>query len=196
MRVETTRDQRIVATSRLFLRPPEPEDLAIYRELYLDPEQTRFLPGGPFGAEAGARRAKVALTVFMRHWRERGFGPWAVLSADDRELIGHAGLRFLADCDLVELLFSVRRDLWRQGYATEAAQACLAWGFRHLAGRSRIIAGTHPEGLAAQRVLQKLGMRRQGTITVGQNRVVMFGIDRATYEQHRSLGGMDLAHAS
>ena len=48
-----------------------------------------------------------------------------------------------------------------KGYATEAARALIHYGFSHL-GIHRIIAHCDPENAASWKVLEKIGMRREG----------------------------------
>jgi [ribosomal protein S5]-alanine N-acetyltransferase len=51
----------------------------------------------------------------------------------------------------------VRRDLWRNGLATEAAQACRDYGFAHLPAQ-RLISLIRPENQPSRRVAEKNGM--------------------------------------
>ena len=55
----------------------------------------------------------------------------------------------------------IARSFWGRGYATEAASAFLAFGFREL-GLHRIWAWCIAENLASARVLEKIGMRQEG----------------------------------
>ena len=51
---------------------------------------------------------------------------------------------------------------WRgRGYATRAVALLAEWAFRH-AGVERLIAGTAPDNVGSQRVLEKVGFRREG----------------------------------
>jgi [ribosomal protein S5]-alanine N-acetyltransferase len=55
----------------------------------------------------------------------------------------------------------LRRDRWGYGYATEAMQAMLQFGFQSL-GLHRISDFCDPENQASIRVMEKVGMRREG----------------------------------
>ena len=61
----------------------------------------------------------------------------------------------------VELGYDIARKHWGKGYATEAGAACLRYGFKE-AELDRIISLTHPENIASQRVLEKLGFAYVG----------------------------------
>jgi len=53
------------------------------------------------------------------------------------------------------------RKFWGEGLATEAAAACLKYGFENLDFRE-IIAMTDLENVASQKVLEKIGFAQRG----------------------------------
>jgi [ribosomal protein S5]-alanine N-acetyltransferase len=57
----------------------------------------------------------------------------------------------------------VGRDWWGQGYATEAARAVLRYGFEELK-LNRIYAHHMTKNPASGRVLEKIGMQREGCL--------------------------------
>jgi [ribosomal protein S5]-alanine N-acetyltransferase len=59
--------------------------------------------------------------------------------------------------------YGVRRDRWGQGIATEAASLLVGLGFGQL-GLHRIFAYHHPDNIGSGRVLQKIGMVREGRL--------------------------------
>lgn len=51
---------------------------------------------------------------------------------------------------------------WRgRGFATRAARLVVAWAFREV-GLARLVAGTAPENVGSQRVLERVGFRKEG----------------------------------
>jgi len=80
----------------------------------------------------------------------------------DGQLIGAAGL---GDIDtehcLAEMGFWIGVEWWGKGFATEAAQAVLRHGFEELK-LNRICAHHMVRNPASGRVLEKIGMRREG----------------------------------
>jgi len=60
-----------------------------------------------------------------------------------------------------EIGFVFHRDVWSQGYATEAAQQLLQFGFDRLQLR-RISATCHPDNHASAHVLEKAGLHYEG----------------------------------
>ena len=55
----------------------------------------------------------------------------------------------------------IKKDLWGQGFATEAALGAIKFGFQKL-GINKIYATSAPENLASIRVLEKIGMVKEG----------------------------------
>jgi RimJ/RimL family protein N-acetyltransferase len=86
----------------------------------------------------------------------------AVTLFPDGQLIGRCGLG-LTEPDLGEgmLWYTIHPSHWGRGYATEAARGLLDFGFDELR-LHRIWADCDPANVASVRVLQKLGMRREG----------------------------------
>jgi ribosomal-protein-alanine N-acetyltransferase len=61
-----------------------------------------------------------------------------------------------------EISYKLRPDHWRNGYATEAVKALLSFGFRDLC-LHRIEAGCAIQNAASIKVLEKVGMVREGS---------------------------------
>ena len=57
--------------------------------------------------------------------------------------------------------YCLNKDFWRQGYVTESAAKLLEFGFEHL-NLHRIYATCDTENIASARVLEKIGMHREG----------------------------------
>jgi [ribosomal protein S5]-alanine N-acetyltransferase len=144
----------VVQTKRLSLREFVPEDFDALALILSDPETMRYYPA-PFD------RAAVADWIQRNRTRyaNDGYGLWAMILNSTHELIGDCGLvcQTVDGVDEIEIGYHVRRDLWGQGYATEAARACRDYGFANLAV-DRLISLIRPENLASRRVAEKNGM--------------------------------------
>jgi len=103
------------------------------------------------------------------HWSLTGYGHWAVATQKDDLLIGDIGLLSgIAWPGLeteVEIGWTLRRDAWGLGYATEAANAALNWAWENLSA-SRIIAIIPPSNGPSARVARRLGMEKEGSACV------------------------------
>jgi RimJ/RimL family protein N-acetyltransferase len=97
------------------------------------------------------------------HLAKDGFCFWAVELAESAEFIGAVGLLRVGYeahfTPAVEVGWRLARKFWGQGYAPEAAEAALRFGFeyRHL---REIVAMTVPMNVNSQRVMTKIGMSR------------------------------------
>jgi len=147
-----------ITTNRLCLRRWKAEDIEPYAELCADPEVMRWIG-------AGAVRTKeecvTAIENFERFWDENGFGLFAVERSENQSLIGFTGLAipdFLPQVmPSIEIGWRFARVAWGYGYATEAAQASLDFGFTEL-GFERIVSIHQVGNGASGRIMEKLGM--------------------------------------
>jgi ribosomal-protein-alanine N-acetyltransferase len=98
----------------------------------------------------------------MNYWDERGFGRFAVTDKRDGEFIGYSGLGVYDN--RVELNYGLSKQHWGKGYATEAALACLRYGFEELK-LDRIAAVARVENIASQRVAENIGMEYEGELS-------------------------------
>ncbi len=79
-------------------------------------------------------------------------------------LIGNCGIRLnSADAQEAEIGYELAPHYWGQGYATEAAEAVVRFGFSYLK-LHRISAWCIAENSASARVLDRLGMRQEGRL--------------------------------
>lgn len=145
---------KIIETSRLILREFVPDDADALTLVLSDPETMRFYPA-PFdraGVEQWIARNR------QRYVKDR-HGLWAMLLKASGEMIGDCGLTVqeVDGAGEVEVGYHVRRDLWGQGLATEAARACRDFAFMRLPVE-RVISLIRPENLPSRRVAEKNGM--------------------------------------
>jgi ribosomal-protein-alanine N-acetyltransferase len=103
---------------------------------------------------------------------------WAVVVADD--VVGGINIRFRLDHQVGDIGWSLHRRLWGRGLVTEGARAVVDSAFRTHATLKRIAALADLRNVASLRVMEKLGMRSEGTLR--QNRVSRGAlIDEAHY---------------
>jgi [ribosomal protein S5]-alanine N-acetyltransferase len=154
-----------IETDRLRLRPLEDTDADVERlhAIYGDVETMRYvgLTGSPVADQAATRRI---LRSLVRHGELHGFTLWAVDEREGDELVGVAGLAWVeGHGPEVEAAFLLRRDRWGRGYATEALRAVLRAAHDDLA-IDRVVALAYPANDASRRVMEKTGMRADGTV--------------------------------
>jgi RimJ/RimL family protein N-acetyltransferase len=164
-----------LTTERLSLRPPREDDLADLAGLYGDPEVMRYIgSGGPWTPQ----RTALALKRWMSFWSDDGFGMFVVTRLDDGGLVGDVGLLAwnpetwtpgsrarIGATAVVEIGWTLTREAWGQGYATEAATAVRDWARDEL-GLERLISLIQPRNAASIRVAEKLGARYEHDVVV------------------------------
>lgn len=144
-------------TPRLLLRPFAPGDAALVHHVYSDPVVMRYVATGAVESLAVTERL---LLDYEAHQSRHGYSFWAVIEQASGALIGDAGL-YRTPVGDVELGYTLGAAWWGRGYATEAASRWLVCAFDEL-GLSEVMALAEPANAASLRVLEKLGMRRDG----------------------------------
>jgi len=150
-----------IETARLRLRPFTLDDLNSFASICSEPEVMKYIGAGkPVSKE----EAEPHLSGYINYWEKHGFGRFAVTHKQRGELIGYCGFRVfnypelrLFD-DTHEIVFPVKKSSWGKGLASEAARACLRYGFEHLKFEL-IVAITRSENIASQEVLERIGMK-------------------------------------
>ena len=94
--------------------------------------------------------------------------------------LGWCGVFPLEASGLMEIGYRTLRAAWGRGFATEAARAVLDHGFRVL-DIDPIVAVTHPENHASQRVLAKIGLVPQGSRFHYAQQLAFYRLTRAAY---------------
>lgn len=138
----------------------------------------RFFPYGAAKTETAAlERARTQIQGYARHWRERGFGVWALEDRADGGFVGRVGLRHVDELDEVEILYLIVRARWRQGLASEAGRRVPAFAFANL-GLHEVIALAMPENVASRAVMAKLSMRHRNAVRIYGADLVCYAIGR------------------
>ncbi|NKL66633.1 GNAT family N-acetyltransferase [Rhizobium leguminosarum] len=155
------REQRVILkTPRLRLVMWDEGDAALVQQLHSTMATTRYLSGNaPWSLEKAEQR--------LRGWFEEqardGTTKYKLL-AEDGSFVGRAGISQFRS-EQFELGYSLREEAWGKGLATEAAGALADWFFERQFAQG-FIAFTHPENIASQRVLRKIGMRECSPILI------------------------------
>ena len=148
-------------TPRLRLRQWCDADLAPFAALSADPRVMEFFPA-LLSCEASNAMALRCQTLIA----ERGWGLWAVEEKRSSEFIGFVGLHVptaaLPFNPCVEIGWRLAAAHWGQGYATEAAQAALNFGFDTLQ-LEEVVSFTSVLNTRSQAVMQRLGFQLAGT---------------------------------
>lgn len=147
-------------TERLILRNWKDSDYGSFCDMCSDPEVMRFFPSTLNVDESLEMAHKIKSLIDSRGW-----GFWAVEIPGKNDFIGFVGLHTPKDSlpfsPCVEVGWRLAKAHWGNGYATEAAQAALNFGFNSL-GLQSIVSFTAAVNLPSIAVMKKLGMQNTG----------------------------------
>jgi ribosomal-protein-alanine N-acetyltransferase len=153
--------------------------------LYRIMEQRDVLRYFPSPLPPAYERVRHLVREQLDHWQEHGYGWWAVdvrrpedVARRPGGFIGWAGLQYLPETGETEVGYLLDKAYWGRGLATEAARACVRFGFEHL-DLPEIVGIVHPDNAASQRVLEKAGLSCV-------ERTVYFNMDCYRYVVSRS----------
>ena len=148
----------MIEIARLILRRWTDADRPAFHAQCSDPQVMEFLGGPQTRAETDA-----ALDRQNGYIESHGYGFWAVERRDDGVLLGFCGLKPGAPdtpiADDVEIGWRFGSAHWGRGYAREAAEASLVWGWRHT-DAPRIAAITVAANRRSWGLMERLGMSR------------------------------------
>lgn len=164
---------RNLQTSRLLLRPFLRSDLDDLATLNGDEEVMKYI-SPPLSKEQVAG----VIDWFAAEWDRLDYGWFALFERATGGFVGQCGLQCLEgkpDADDIEIAFVISKVYWGKGYATEAAQAVLSFGFKE-ASLERIVAVTMQENTPSQRVLDKLGFKCQGNRALYERTVMYYSL--------------------
>ena len=156
----------VIETQRLTLSELTPSDAAFIVELLNDPA---FLANI---GDRGVRDHDDALRYIANgpaaSYAKHGFGLWLVSDKASGERLGLSGLLrrdTLPDADIGYAFLPRHRG---RGYAAEACEAVIAHA-RHPLQLARVLAIVSPGNEASTRVLEKIGLRYQRRVRLGED---------------------------
>jgi RimJ/RimL family protein N-acetyltransferase len=165
--------RRQLETERLILRLPRLEDADAWSTAVADPEVMQYIGSGETGDRAIAAQS---IERFIERWEANGFGQYAVERRDDGAFLGRLGLLVwdsrvwrpstlpeAAEAAEIELGWTLLRDYWGHGYATEASAAVREATWTDLEPE-RLISIIHPDNVRSIRVAERLGAIKAETI--------------------------------
>ena len=151
-----------IRTARLLLRNWEERDRDLFYRINSDPVVMEFFPFRRNRAEADAKMDELRDAI-----DRDGFGFAAVELLATEKCAGFAGLSRPNDLpmfppDTVEIGWRLAPEFWGMGYATEAAQAWLAFGFERL-GLEEILSFAVASNRRSTAVMERIGMKRDAS---------------------------------
>jgi RimJ/RimL family protein N-acetyltransferase len=163
------------------------DDAEVLAPMYADPEVMRYVGDGRPLTRAETERSVKRM---IQRWEADGFGLFTTVRQEDGAVIGRVGL-LVWNADTwepttraesengrteVEVGYTLGRDYWGQGYATEAAGAVRDYALREL-GADRLIALIIHGNTASENVARKLGLRYERDVMLGRREAQLFALD-------------------
>ena len=148
-----------LTTPRLVIREFRPDDYTSTHAYGSDAEVTRHMIFGPNSEQE--TRAFLERVMASQAKHPRATYDLAVNLREGGGHIGSVALQ-LSKAEQAELGYVLHKAHWGHGYAAEAARALVNFGFREL-GLHRVFARCNILNKGSARVMEKLGMRREGT---------------------------------
>jgi [ribosomal protein S5]-alanine N-acetyltransferase len=144
----------MIESSRLLIRPFKDQDFESLFEYLSNPAIYRFEPGEPITLEKAGELARE---------RSQDNVFWAVILRSVNKLIGQLYFVQVDPREFMtwELGYIINPAFHNQGYASEASEALVRYGFEHF-GIHRVMAHCNPENVASWKVLEKIGMKKEG----------------------------------
>jgi len=161
-------------TQRLLLRQFRDDDLDEYAAICADPEVMRFLGGAALDRAESWRR----IATMLGHWQLRGYGMFALEEKQSGRLLGRTGFNDPEGWPGFEIAWTLGREHWGRGFASEAARTVLAHAFAGL-DRDRVISLIDPANRNSIRVAERIGERREGSVELLGSRLSVYAIRRS-----------------
>lgn len=149
-----------VETQRLILRQWKQSDEGPYIKLNSDPEVMEYFPSVQTRPETLIQIKRISDFI-----DQNGYGFFAVERKDNHQFIGFTGISearfeaYFTPC--IEIGWRLSKENWGQGFAIEAALACLYFGFNTL-NFKEIYSFTSTRNNRSEKVMQRIGMNRIG----------------------------------
>lgn len=151
----------MLKTERLNIRELELKDIINVHELHSLPETDEF---NTLGIPETIQETEKLLLEWLndQNQQPRKSYVFAIDLKDDKKFIGLIAINLgKKNYRTAEVWFKLHKDFWNEGYTTEALMKLLDFGFNHLQ-LHRIEAGCAVDNIASGKVLEKVGMTREG----------------------------------
>ncbi len=143
-------------TARLAFRIWRDDHRPAFAAMNSDAEVMRYFPSTQTQDQSNA-----TVDAWLVHFRDHGWGNWAVELLDTGEFIGFIGLniprRKLPFSPCTEVGWRLKPTAWGRGYATEGAKACLKQAFTQL-GLAEVVSFTALVNAPSIAVMKRIGM--------------------------------------
>ncbi|HEY7785331.1 MAG TPA: GNAT family N-acetyltransferase [Pyrinomonadaceae bacterium] len=167
-------------TPRLILRQWRADDFEPYAAICADEDVMRYLISG--GTSFSRLDVWRHMAFMIGHWQLLGYGHFAVEEKSSGRFIGRLGFLNPEGWPGFEIGWTLGKEFWGKGYATEGARRALEFAFDEL-DKDHVISLIHPENKASIRVAERLGEKPEGETEIQGLPLMIYGIDRSAYDR-------------
>ena len=144
-----------IETDRLVIRPFVATDIERMTEIFTDPVVMKYI-------SLRGYTIPDLFEMYARRYEERGYTFWALCDQEER-LLGDVGFGTYEETGEPEVGWTLARDSWGNGFATEAGRACIEALFEHTP-HDRIVALVDIRNERSLRTAERIGLRRVGEV--------------------------------
>ena len=151
----------VLETERLVLRALTPDDAGAVFAYASDPEVTRYVV---WETHRTVKDSRAFLNALAERYENEGAAEWGIVYKGDQRLAGSCGIVGLdRDHARAEMGYVISEGYRGRGLVPEAVRALISYGFGRL-NLNRLEARCIAENAASARVMEKAGMRYEGTL--------------------------------
>jgi RimJ/RimL family protein N-acetyltransferase len=168
----------MLETERLLLRRFNETDVDAVFAMRSDAALMRFIRA----PQTDQKEAESWLKLVSSRWESDRIGFCAVIEKSTNRFIGWCGLWRLKETGETEVGYALVKDFHGRGFASEAAEAFLVYGFEILK-LEEIVAVARPENRASRAVMERLGMTFDYTGRFYDNELVHYSITKEEFSE-------------
>lgn len=153
---------KIIETQRLILRQFKEKDTSdMFNNWASDDEVTRYLS---WQTHSDIEVSKEILKKMIDEYNSEENYNWAIEIKENGSVVGSIALmnsdNNIENC---EIGYCISKDFWNKGIMTEAFSALISFAFKEV-GFERITGRHHVDNIASGRVMEKCGLKYEGTL--------------------------------
>ncbi|PGZ95219.1 GNAT family N-acetyltransferase [Bacillus pseudomycoides] len=150
-----------LTTERLCLRPLTIQDALDVFEYASNTKISTYTVWYPHET---LQDSQIFVQSILDQYENGEMATYGIELKEEKKIIGTCGfIDYEESHHKAELAYALSPDYWGRGIATEAAKACIHYGFEVLQ-LNRIEAGCHASNVQSERVMKRLGMQYEGTL--------------------------------
>jgi RimJ/RimL family protein N-acetyltransferase len=166
----------MLETARLFLRRFDENDIDSVFAMRSDADLMRFIRQ----PQTRLSEAESWIKLVSSRWATQRIGFCAVIEKSSGRFAGWCGLWRLKETEETEVGYALLKKFRGKGYAAEASEAFLKYGFEELKLKE-IVAVARPENRASRRVMERIGMSYDYTGRFYDSELVHYSISREEF---------------